>query len=103
MVTADGPTVAVRVPDFPELQKLVLDAGHPLVSTSANLSGQAPVADPAGAAEVFGERIDGWWAEPGTGGGRPSALVDLTHRPVSPVREGPVPWPADLDPDSTEK
>jgi len=102
VVTAGGTTVAVRVPRRPELQALAEGAGFPLVSTSANLTGQAPTADPAGAAELFGDQIDGWWSGSERGGGQPSALVDLTRRPPAVLREGPEPWPADLDSDSPE-
>jgi L-threonylcarbamoyladenylate synthase len=102
VVTAGGTTVAVRVPRFPDLQEIVNGAGFPLVSTSANLTGRSPIAEVEAASALFGNGIDGWWNQPGTGGGQPSALVDLTRRPVSLLREGPEPWPRDLDSDSPE-
>ena len=109
IVTAGGATVAIRVPRLAPLRELILAAGTPLVSTSANLSGHSPTPDPAEAAAVFGDGIDGWWAAPGRppAGGRASAVVDLTVRPPRVVREGPEPWDdawsADLDEDSPEE
>lgn len=102
VVTAGGATVAVRVPSFPGLQEIVAGAGFPLVSTSANLSGETPVTGAEAAAAIFGTGIDGWWGEPGTGGGQPSALVDVTRSPATMLREGPESWPGDLDSETPE-
>jgi tRNA A37 threonylcarbamoyladenosine synthetase subunit TsaC/SUA5/YrdC len=84
--------------------------GFPLVSTSANRSGDPPATDPEEAAGIFGAGIDGWWdfqrPRPGPGEARASALVDCTSRPPAVLRVGPEPWPASLaalDWDSPER
>ena len=100
-VTAGGGTVAVRVPRAPLLQELLERVGVPLVSTSANRSGESPATDLAGALAIFGDEVDGAcdpghdMVEPAV----PSALVDLTAWPPRILREGPeaAPGVAGLD------
>ena len=97
-------TVAVRVPAPVALRALILAAGFPLVSTSANVAGQPPCRDLAAARAAFGAQVDGVW---GMGGARdgdlaptagvPSALIDVTCWPPVVRRSGPLPppaWPA---------
>ena len=92
-------TVAVRVPGRADLRELIDRAGGPLASTSANRAGEAPLLDLEAAAGAFAAAADGWWRGregPGTGEGRPSALVDLCVPPGAPprvLREGPRPLP----------
>ena len=89
-------TLAVRVPDVPSLQQLILAVGCPLVSTSANRAGDAPMVNLEAAAQEFGAEIDGFWA----GGDCPeaaaqaSALVDLTSLPFQILRPGPLAFPS---------
>ena len=88
-------TVAVRVPGRADLRRLIEQAGGALASTSANATGDRPLADLEAALGVFGDRIDGWWAgeDPQPAAGTPSALVDLTVSPPSILRPGPLPLP----------
>lgn len=93
-------TVAIRVPGRADLRRLVERAGGPLASTSANVTGQPPLAGLDEAVAAFGNRVDGWWAGgdgegPGVGTvlGTPSALVDLTFMPPRVLRPGPQPLP----------
>jgi len=104
LVTAGGATVAVRVPNRPDLVALLEAAGYPLVSTSANRAGEEPARSVAEAASRFGDGVDGVWGPTGDGemaAGQPSALVDLTVWPPRLVRPGPIPPPdaecGDLD------
>ncbi|RKZ19664.1 threonylcarbamoyl-AMP synthase [bacterium] len=91
-VTTDDDTVAVRVPGMSGLRKLLADVGVPVVSTSANRSGEVPDPTLAAATEIFRETVDGVY-DPGGGAEaistRPSALVDLTVWPPLILREGP--------------
>lgn len=98
IVTAGGDTVAVRVPRPDPLRDLVARVGYPVVSTSANLTGQPPATDAEAAAAIFGAGIDGWWDFPRPEGaaGSASALVDCLARPPAILREGPERWPAEL-------
>ena len=101
-VSAGRGTVAVRVPGWRSLQELVLAAGFPLVSTSANLSGEEPAADLAGAVDRFGSLVDGIldlgdrepWRGPEQAWSGPSTLVDATVWPPLVLRAGPRPLPA---------
>jgi L-threonylcarbamoyladenylate synthase len=110
-VTAGSRTVAVRVPGLEFVRQLVLDAGFPVVSTSANLAGEAPALELTAAGERFGHLVDGI-LDPGlqrvkseavsADSGRlsgPSALVDATVWPPAVLRDGPAPLPA-MDPRS---
>jgi len=74
----DG-SVALRWPDQPLTLALVAQVGGLMASTSANRSGQAPVADGAEAWEVFG----------GGAGGVDLVLVD--RREASAGTTGPIP------------
>lgn len=51
-------TLAVRVSDHPVVQQLCALFGGPIVSTSANFSGQEPCRDTASATQLFGSSID---------------------------------------------
>lgn len=90
-VTAGGPSVAVRVPDHPVTQALIVALGAPLAATSANLSGHP---DAVTADEVLcelGDRValilDGGRCP----GGVPSTVVDLTVSPPAILRRGAIP------------
>jgi tRNA threonylcarbamoyl adenosine modification protein (Sua5/YciO/YrdC/YwlC family) len=45
-------TVGIRIPDNPICLALIKGLGHPIVTTSANRSGEDPIGDPQ---EVYGE------------------------------------------------
>ena len=95
-VKAANGTVAVRVPAVPSLRDLILEVGFPVVSTSANLSGQPPSGNLETACRAFSDQVNGSWQppenvpvdsnkeQPG-----PSALIDLTVWPPVELRPGP--------------
>ncbi len=98
-ISAGKGTVALRVPASAPLRELLAAVGQPLVSTSANRSGEPPTRDMVEAERLFGALVDGvlrcWPASAGhTSAGRASALVDLTSWPPRLLREGPRPLPA---------
>jgi L-threonylcarbamoyladenylate synthase len=90
LVTAGGPTVAVRVPDQPLVRDICRALDAPLAATSANLHGRpAPVTADEAWATVAGQialLLDGGPCP----GGRASTLLDLTVTPPVLLREGPV-------------
>jgi L-threonylcarbamoyladenylate synthase len=91
VVTAGGPSVAVRVPDHEFALRLIAAAGGVLAATSANLSSRP---DPVTAEEVLGYlkgRIDLILDGGPCPGGVPSTVVDLTTRPPLVVRVGALP------------
>jgi tRNA threonylcarbamoyl adenosine modification protein (Sua5/YciO/YrdC/YwlC family) len=51
-------TVGIRMPDNRICLELVAALGNPIVTTSANLSGEEPEGDPRVIEEVFGSRLD---------------------------------------------
>jgi len=99
-------TVAVRVPKPDWLRSLVLAAGGPLVSTSANRSGEKAPSELGMAWSSWRDRVDGVWdphgelgdatgaCESGSPAAGPSALIDLTGWPPRVIRPGPEPPPA---------
>jgi L-threonylcarbamoyladenylate synthase len=95
-VNAGGETVAVRVPGVESLRSLVLSVGFPLVSTSANRSGDSPCTDLEAARAAFEDVVDGVWkprellsAAADSGRIGPSALIDVTTWPPVQLRQGP--------------
>ncbi len=88
-------TVAIRVPGRADLRQLVMAAGGPLASTSANRAGEPALADLDAAVAGFGDAVDGSWAGVEAPGppGTASALVDLAAWPPRVLRPGPLPLP----------
>lgn len=84
-------TLAVRVPDHEPLRELLAALGHGLTATSANRSGEAPIVDPAAAADLLaGEDamvVDGGVLP----GGPPSTLVAIEGDRVVVLRSGRFP------------
>jgi L-threonylcarbamoyladenylate synthase len=89
--TAGEPTLAVRIPGHDGLRRLLAALGHGLTATSANLSGEAPVLDPEGAADLLaGEDavvVDGGVLA----GGLPSTLVAIEEAGPVVLRTGRFP------------
>jgi L-threonylcarbamoyladenylate synthase len=82
-------TIGLRVPDHGLARALMRKVG-PLAATSANLSGQQPVADAAGLVGTFGDGVAVYLVlSPGSVlGGSPSTVVDLTGEELLVLREG---------------
>lgn len=90
VVSAGGPTVAVRVPDHPVFLALIAALGVPLAATSANLSGRP---SPVTAWEVkteLGGRIELILDGGRCPGGVPSTVLDLTTDPPAVLRAGAI-------------
>jgi L-threonylcarbamoyladenylate synthase len=89
--TAGERTLAVRIPGHDGLRELLAGLGHGLTATSANRSGEEPVLDPAGAAELLaGEDamvVDGGILP----GGPPSTLVAIEKAGPVVLRTGRFP------------
>lgn len=87
-VRGERGTVALRVPRHPLCEALLEAVGGPLVSSSANLSGQPPCADALEIVRAFGNQIDVI-----LDGGRapetlPSTVVDVSSGRAELVRAG---------------
>jgi L-threonylcarbamoyladenylate synthase len=79
-------TLAVRIPALDWLRALLERTG-PLVSTSANRSGEPAVEKPELLARELQERIDGI-ADGGLRAGEPSAILDVSSGEPRFIREG---------------
>lgn len=86
-------TVGVRVPASAAARELALLAGGPLVSTSANLSGGAPVTRVEDLAAEILAAVDAVLDGGPTPGGLPSTVVQVDGPRIALVRPGAVPWP----------
>lgn len=84
--------LAVRIPASPDLVRL-LEATGPLTATSANRSGEPPLADPEDVSRLFEGRIDLLVDGATTPGGLPSTMIDATVDPPVLLRAGAFPWP----------
>jgi L-threonylcarbamoyladenylate synthase len=84
-----GKTLAVRIPALDWLRSLIERTG-PLVSTSANRSGEAAVDRPSALAGDLQTELD--IVDGGVRSGEPSAILDLTAPEPRFIREGDPPF-----------
>jgi L-threonylcarbamoyladenylate synthase len=77
LVRGEHSGIAVRITSNPTAQALCVATDSPLISTSANLAGEATVDDSAILHRTFGERVD--YVVPGECGpaSGPSEIIDL--------------------------
>lgn len=80
-------TVAFRWPENDFLQELIARLGAPIVSTSANRTGEPHAGSAEEAWEIFGEGID-LYVDAGPQEALPSTLVDLTGEEPVLLRVG---------------
>jgi tRNA threonylcarbamoyl adenosine modification protein (Sua5/YciO/YrdC/YwlC family) len=81
-----GNTLAVRIPALDWLRELIERTG-PLVSTSANRSGEPAVDTPSKLARELHDALDAV-VDGGERGGEPSAILDLTSDEPRFIRPG---------------
>jgi len=91
-VTGGTGTVAVRVPGSEVARTLARLAGGPLVSTSANRSGEPPPVRADELSPTLLAEVDGVLDAGPTPGGLPSTLVALERGGPRLLREGAVPF-----------
>jgi L-threonylcarbamoyladenylate synthase len=77
---------AIRMPDYPELLKLIDNVG-PIVSSSANLQGEQPVKAVKEAKDLFGDRLD-FYVDAGELDNPPSTLAVIDDGKLVVVRPG---------------
>tara|TARA_B100000700_G_C15002491_1_gene836963 strand:- start:185 stop:748 length:564 start_codon:yes stop_codon:yes gene_type:complete len=75
-LTGKFDSIAVRVTNHPTVKRLCQAFGGPLVSTSANLSGEQPVSSIAAAKAAFAEQVGCYVDEPLGGQQQPSTIKD---------------------------
>jgi L-threonylcarbamoyladenylate synthase len=96
VVTAGGPTVAVRVPAHPVALALLRAAGLPVAAPSANRSTQLSPTTAEHVLHGLGGRIDLLLDGGPTTGGLESTVLDLTATPPRVLRPGLV-TPAEIE------
>ena len=75
-VSQESPSsLAVRLPNHPELRALIREIG-PIISTSANRHGEAPIKTVVQAKEIFGDEVDEY-IDGGRLSGAESTLVKI--------------------------
>ena len=77
LLTGGRNTLAVRVTAFPLLQALCREAGGPLISTSANISGSEPLQTLEELQATFASSVDYILDEPCQGLHKPSTIYDV--------------------------
>jgi tRNA threonylcarbamoyl adenosine modification protein (Sua5/YciO/YrdC/YwlC family) len=80
-------TVGIRIPDNRICTDLVLALGNPIVTTSANLSGEDPVGDPYQIEDTFGHQLD-FVIDGGLLATEVSSVVSLTNDVPQVLRAG---------------
>jgi L-threonylcarbamoyladenylate synthase len=88
-----GPTVAIRVPALEPLRALIERLGEPIVSTSVNRAGEAPLEDAHAIRSEFGSEVD-VIVLGAAHDGAASTIVDLCGSSPRVVRRGSYAWPA---------
>jgi len=89
-VRGAGGTVALRVPRDGLCHKLLALIGGPVVSSSANLSGQRPAESAEEVVQIFGNQLDLVLDGGPRPGGLPSTLVDVSVPRPRLLRRGAV-------------
>ncbi len=95
LLVAGGDTVGIRIPDNPAMLKLIALTGHPLTSTSANISGQPTPYTVEEIVAQLGDDIAGVSMILDQGPLRArelSTIVDLTASPPQLIRQGGISW-----------
>jgi L-threonylcarbamoyladenylate synthase len=88
IVTAGGPTVAVRVPAHPVAQALLKEAGVPVAAPSANRSTELSPTTAAHVLRGLAGRVDLILDGGPTSGGIESTVLDVTTAPPRLLRPG---------------
>ncbi len=90
IVTASGPTVALRCPDHRLTRRLIEKTGRPLAAPSANRSEAVSPTTAAHVLESLGSRVDLILDGGPCGRGIESTVVDCTENPPRILRPGPM-------------
>lgn len=80
-------TVGIRIPSNPIALAIVRELGHPLVTTSANLSGEEPCYDPSLIEEELGKQIN-MVVDGGIIKGDASTVISLINDNIEVLRQG---------------
>jgi L-threonylcarbamoyladenylate synthase len=95
-VRGAGGTVALRCPRHTLSERLLDAIGGPVVSSSANLTGQRPAENAEEVVRIFGNQLDLILDGGPSPGSRPSTLVDVSGDKPRLLRRGVLDVTADL-------
>ncbi|MFO7982510.1 MAG: L-threonylcarbamoyladenylate synthase [Desulfuromonadales bacterium] len=87
LLTTKQKTVGIRIPDNPIALAIVRELGHPLVTTSANISGSDVMHEPGLIQDELGRQLD-YVIDGGILQGDPSTVISLVDDKVEVLREG---------------
>jgi tRNA threonylcarbamoyl adenosine modification protein (Sua5/YciO/YrdC/YwlC family) len=87
LLTTRQKTVGIRIPDNPIALAIVQELGHPLVTTSANVSGEETYQDPEQIEETMGHMLD-LVVDGGMLLGEPSTVISLVDDRIEVLRQG---------------
>jgi tRNA threonylcarbamoyl adenosine modification protein (Sua5/YciO/YrdC/YwlC family) len=87
LLTTKQKTVGIRIPDNQIALQIVRELGHPLVTTSANISGEDNFSDPADIEQRLGKMLD-LVVDGGSLAGDSSTVISLVNDRVEVLREG---------------
>lgn len=85
----DKLSLAVRLPELPELQELLKHTG-PLLTTSANLPGESPAVNIEQAKSYFGDQVDFYEDGGDLSSRQPSTIIRVVDDAVEVLRPGAV-------------
>jgi tRNA threonylcarbamoyl adenosine modification protein (Sua5/YciO/YrdC/YwlC family) len=80
-------TIGIRVPDNTIALSIVKELGHPIITTSANFSGEDVISDPFEIERMMGKQLDAV-IDGGNLSGDPSTVIDLTGNAPELIRKG---------------
>lgn len=84
-------TIGVRIPNYPPLQKLISLIGMPLVASSANYRGKAPLSSENEINATFMNAVDFVFSDKNYHPkGIASTIIDITTGTISIIREGAI-------------
>ncbi len=86
-LTTRQKTVGIRIPKDEIAMAIVRELGHPLVTTSANLTGETPLHDPVEIEDAMGRMLD-VVIDGGIRYGDPSTVISLIDDHIEVLREG---------------
>lgn len=88
-LTLNKLSLAVRIPDYPELLETLKKTG-PLLTSSANLPGQKPAENIREARDYFGNRVDFYTDGGNKSGFKPSTVIRVLDDAIEVLRQGAV-------------
>lgn len=88
-ITCGSELVGIRIPDNKDLIEIIRSVGNPLISTSANISGQCSITNPKEIEPELLEHIS-YVEDKGTINSEPSSLIKVVDSEIVVLRDGSV-------------